>query len=86
MKIVNGQITDSVTQSNSEVLAGTPAVAGGNLMMITSHALSMSVQNALTNQQQSNLNMQSVTAQNIGAMTSIDTAVIERVDEDILGD
>lgn len=56
---VDSQITDSVVQVNTAAVVETPAVAGGNLMMTTSHALSMSVQNALASQQQSNIFMPS---------------------------
>ena len=83
---VDSQITDSVVQVNTAAVVETPAVAGGNLMMTTSHALSMSVQNALASQQQSNIFMQSAMAQNIDAISTIQQAVIERVDEDIAED
>ena len=37
---VNPQITDSVTQVNTKVVGETPAMAMGNLLISTSHALS----------------------------------------------
>lgn len=58
---VNGQITDSVTQSNVEVLASSPAEAMGNLYLTTSNALSLAAQNATSNQQNINSLTEAVT-------------------------
>ncbi len=58
---VNGQITDSVTQSNVEVLASAPAKAMGDLYMATSNALSLAAQNATSNQQNVNTLTEAVT-------------------------
>ena len=51
---VNGQITDSVTQSNVEVLASSPAVAMSMLYQTMASSLSLAVQNAVANQQNMN--------------------------------
>ncbi len=51
---VNGQITDAVTQANISVLANAPAQAIGSLFQASSHALSLSLENATANQQHMN--------------------------------
>ncbi len=58
---VNGQITDSVTQSNVQVLASAPAHALGSLYQATSQALANAAHNATTSQQQLNVIGQAVT-------------------------
>ncbi len=58
---VNGQITDSVTQSNVQVLASAPAHALGALYQATSQALANAAHNATTSQQQLNVIGQAVT-------------------------
>ncbi len=52
---VNGQITDSVTQSNVEVLANAPAQAMGTLYQSMSQAASLAATNAVTAQQNLNI-------------------------------
>lgn len=49
---VNSQITDSVSQTNVQVLGDAPAVALGTLYQTAAHAISLSMQNAVNNQQQ----------------------------------
>ncbi len=51
---VNNQITDSVSQSNVEVVASAPAVSIGSLYQVLSSSLTLAIQNAVANQQ--NLN------------------------------
>jgi hypothetical protein len=51
---VNGQITDSVTQTNIEVLGNAPATAVSSLYQTTANANGLSVQNAVANQQNAN--------------------------------
>jgi len=48
---VNDQITDSVTQSNVEVLGDAPAQAMGSLYQATAQALATAAQNAVSHQQ-----------------------------------
>jgi len=71
---VNSQITDSVTQSNVEVLAEAPAVAMGNLYQATSQALSNAAHNATTSQQQTNVTAQAATTMGVATLYAIDTA------------
>ncbi len=58
---VNSQITDSVTQVNTEVLGEGPAVATGNLFVATSQALANAAHNATTNQQLATTSQQATT-------------------------
>lgn len=51
---VNDQITDSVTQSNVQVLASSPATAMGALMQAISSSQGLASQNAVSNQQNVN--------------------------------
>ena len=71
---VNSQITDSVTQANTKVLADGPAVALGNLFIATSQALSNSAHNATSHQQQTGLTAQAAMTQGISTLYAVDTA------------
>lgn len=71
---INSQITDSITQANTKVLGDAPAVAMGNLMVVTSQALSNAAHNATNNQQQSYVTMQASTSQGVSTLLSVDTA------------
>jgi hypothetical protein len=51
---VNSQITDSVTQSNVEVLASAPAQAMGSLYQAMANSSGLAANNAVSNQQNSN--------------------------------
>jgi hypothetical protein len=51
---VNGQITDSITQTNIEVLGNAPATALGSLYQTTGNAIGLTIQNAVSNQQNAN--------------------------------
>lgn len=67
---VNDQITDSVTQSNVEVLGNSPAQALGNLYQVLSSSLSLAVQNAVSNQQNANNTNNAVTTMCINTLLS----------------
>lgn len=71
---VNSQITDSITQANTQVLGSAPAVAMGNLYQATAQALSNAAHNATSGQQQTNITAQAATTQGISTLYSIDTA------------
>lgn len=71
---VNDQITDSVTQVNTKVLDDAPAMAMGNLFVITAQALSNAAHNATHNQQQSYVTTQAATTSGVATLYSIDTA------------
>lgn len=72
--MVNDQITDSISQANTKVLGDAPAVAMGNLFVVTGQALSNAAHNATNNQQQSYVTMQASTTQGVSTLLSIDTA------------
>jgi len=62
---VNDQITDSVTQTNVEVLANSPAAAIGSLFQTSANASSLILQNAVSNQQNLNSVYSAVTSASI---------------------
>jgi hypothetical protein len=71
---VNPQITDSVTQVNTEVLGTAPAIAMGNLYQATAQALANAAHNATSSQQQTNVTAQAATTMGVTTLYSIDTA------------
>ena len=73
---VSPVITDAVTQANVKVLAESPAMALSNLYQTISQSLSLSAQNAVTSQQQTNIIHQATTTQGVSLLYSIDTAAI----------
>lgn len=60
---VNSQITDAVTQSNVKVVAEAPAMAMGTVYQTLAHTIGLSMENAVNQQQQSNVLSQAVTTQ-----------------------
>ena len=81
---VNGQITDSVTQVNTKVVGETPAMAMGNLLMSTSHALSTGAHNATSAQQQGQITMHAATIQGFNSLMSVGGAIAGRTAEGII--
>lgn len=71
---VNDQITDSITQANTEVLGVGPATAMGNTYQAFSQALSLAALNSTSAQQQSNMSAQATTTMGVTTLYSIDTA------------
>lgn len=64
--LVNGQITDSVTQSNISVLGSAPAMAMGSMYQTAAHATGLMFQNSVQAQQQTAIAAQA--AANLGVM------------------
>jgi len=81
---VNDQITDSVTQANTNVLGDAPAIAMGNLYQATAQALANAAHNATNAQQQSYVTTQAATTMGVATLYSIDTATTAIATEDIL--
>ena len=81
---VNSQVTDSVTQVNTKVVGDTPAMAMGNLLMSTSHALGNAAHNATTSQQQGQITMQAATFQGVNSLVSISSAALGLASEAVL--
>ena len=73
---VNGAITDAVTQANVKVLADSPAMSLSNLYQTVSQSLSLSVQNAVTLQQQTNILHQATTTQGVNLLYTVGTAAV----------
>ncbi len=82
---VNSMITDSITQTNLEVLGGAPAMAMANLFMTISHALGNAAHNATYSQQQTNLTAQAATTQGISALFCLETATTGLATSTIMG-
>lgn len=81
---VNDQITDSVTQTNTEVLGVAPATAMGNLYQSFSQALGLAALNSSSAQQQSSMSAQATTTMGVTTLYSIDTATDAVGTSDIL--
>ena len=62
---INSQITDSVTQSNVEVLASAPAQAMGSLYQSAAQSIGMSLQNAVSGHQNGQTIAQAVTSKSV---------------------
>lgn len=71
---VNDQVTDSITQVNTQVLGDSPAVATGNLFMATSQALANAAHNATSGQQQMTITSQAATTTGLTNLYSIDNS------------
>ncbi len=82
---VNNQITDSVTQANTQVVALSPAVAMGNLYQATAQALANAAHNATMAQQQMFVTAQAATTAGVALLYSLDTASTGAATAKILG-
>ena len=82
---VNSQITDSITQANTQVLGDSPAVAMGNLYQATAQALANAAHNATMAQQQMYVTAQAATTQGVALLYSLDTATTGIAVKKILG-
>ena len=81
---VSTQITDAVTQANVKVLADSPAMSLSNLYQTISQSLSLSAQNAVTAQQQSNIIHQATTTQGVSNIYSVNNATLAGTTSDIM--
>jgi hypothetical protein len=70
----NSQITDSVCQTNAEILGDAAAMAVGSLFLPTSQALSNAAHNAVTGQQQTFETANATTVQGVSLLLCLDTA------------
>lgn len=70
--IVNPQITDSVTQTNTKVLGDAPAMAMGSLYQTIGNAMAMAAANAVYAQQQANITYQAATTMGVSKILSGD--------------
>jgi hypothetical protein len=72
--IVNPQITDAVTQTNTKALSDAPAIALGTLYQATAQALANAAHNATTAQQDANTILQAATTQGVALLYGATTA------------
>jgi hypothetical protein len=82
---VNDQITDSVTQSNVQVLGVAPSVAMGNLYQATAQALANAAHNATMAQQQMYVTAQAATTMGVSLLYSLDTGATGAAAKKLLG-
>jgi len=82
---VNDQITDSVAQSNVQVLGVAPSLAMGNLYQATAQALANAAHNATMAQQQMYVTAQAATTMGVSLLYSLDTSSTGIATKKILG-
>lgn len=82
---VNDQITDSVTQGNTQVLGVSPSIAMGNLYQATAQALANAAHNATLAQQQMYVTAQAATTMGVSLLYSLDTGSTAASTKKILG-
>lgn len=70
MSIVNPQITDAVTQTNTTVLSNAPCQAIATLYQLSAHALGLAMHNAVSNQQNLNQLNPAIVAQAVKVLKS----------------
>jgi hypothetical protein len=72
--LVNGQITDAVTQSNVKILGEAPGQALATVYQVMAHSVGLGMQNAVVAQQQMNTLSSAVTTQGVNLLFSMDPA------------
>ena len=83
--IVNGQVTDAVTQTNVKVLGEAPAMAMGSIYQALAHSTGLLLENASAQQQNNAVIAQAATTQGVALLYSVDTAAAGSAVRDILG-
>ncbi|HEX8989196.1 MAG TPA: RebB family R body protein [Rhodocyclaceae bacterium] len=71
--LVNGQITDSVTQTGMSVLGSAPAMAMGSIYQSMAHSLGLLYQNSTMAQQHAAISSQAATNLGVMQMYSVNT-------------
>lgn len=84
--LVNGQITDAVTQANVTVLGNATAQATANLYQVMAHSVGLSMQNAVANQQNMNSISNAVTAQGVNNLYTVPVAADAKAVNTVLTD
>src|SRR5256885_15746568 len=77
---VNPQITDSVTQADTNTHGETATQAIADLNQNFAHSMAILFQNAVLAQQQSNTTAQASAVQGVETILSVDTAAIQNPD------
>jgi hypothetical protein len=76
--LVNGQVTDSVTQANVKVLGDAPAMALGTNYQAMGHSVGLAMQNAVAAQQHMSTIGATVTTQAVNLIFSVPVATSVR--------
>jgi hypothetical protein len=76
--LVNGQITDAVTQANVNVLGNAAANAMATIYQVMAHSVGLSMQNAVAHQQHMNTLSSGVTTQGVNLLYGQPTAAAAR--------
>lgn len=76
--LLNGQVTDSITQANVKVLGDAPAQAVSTLYQFMAQATGLSMQNAVSNQQRSGLVDTATTTQAVNLVYGLPVAAAAR--------
>ncbi|UAA37893.1 RebB family R body protein [Paraneptunicella aestuarii] len=84
MPKVNEIITDSVTQTNTQVIAGVPSNAMSALFAATGLALSNAGNNATTSLQYGGITSQAATVQGVNSLTALATSSLSRAAEEVI--
>lgn len=71
--LVNGQITDAVTQADVKLLGDAPGQALATVYQVMAHSVGIGMQNAVAAQQQMNTIAAATTAQGVNLIYSIPT-------------
>lgn len=82
---VNSQITDSISQVNTKVIGDSPAMAMGNLFVVTSQALGNAAHNAVSGQMQTGVTSLAAMTMGVSNLYCIDTAATGKAATEILG-
>ena len=81
---VNGQVTDSVTQSNVTVVGDAAAHSIGTMYQTLAHVISLSMQNSVSAQQQAQSQDRAATTQEVNQIISSSTADVAKQLDDVL--
>lgn len=76
--LVNGQITDAVTQANVTVLGNAATNAMATIYQVMAHSVGLSMQNAVAHQQRMNTLSSGVTTQGVNLLYGQPTAANAR--------
>jgi hypothetical protein len=82
--LVNGQITDAVTQTNTGVLGSASANAMATIYQVMAHSVGLSMQNAVAHQQRMNTLSSGVTTQGVNLLYGMPTAADARGTQAVL--
>ena len=82
--LVNGQVTDAVTQSNVKILGDAPAESTGLVYQAMGHSMGLAMQNAVSQQQQGTTVNNTVTTQGVNLLMAMPPAATGRSSDHLL--